>query len=268
MLFSGLTSPALIQNNKDVYAMLTKKHVLKLANSPEIEQCVLEKKGKKLGYCRIKAGDWSKTSPPMAMMFLHGAGERGSDNVSQLFHVVPDLVRYIKKHRLKVLLICPQCPEERRWVQTPWDSLKPTMPKRISPELGMAYQAFLMEAEKFAADTSRFYLAGISMGGYGTWDLLSRHGEIFAAAIPVCGGGDVEQAEKLSSLPLNVFHGAADEIVPVRRSRDMVKALRKAGNCRVIYHEYDSCDHNVWDYAAADSATWDWLFTHKLEREK
>lgn len=242
--------------------MLLKKRSLSPERSGIIEQCEIAEKGRKLGYCRIRTGNWNAPEPPAAMLFLHGAGERGSDNAAQLVHVVPELVAYLRKRKRKVLLICPQCPENRKWVNVPWDSLAHDLPARISNELGMAYKAFCREAEAFSADPARLYLAGISMGGYGTWDLLSRRPEVFAAAVPICGGGDVNVAPRLKHLPLNVFHGATDGAVPVRRSRDMVKALRKAGNDKVIYHEFADCDHNVWDFAAADSATWDWLFSH------
>ena len=102
----------------------------------------------------------------------------------------------------------------------------------------------------------------MSQGGYGTWDLIARRSELFAAAIAVCGGGDPAQAEKLVSLPIWAFHGAEDRLVPVERSRDMIAAIRKAGG-RPVYTEYEGVGHDSWTPTYKNNAVLDWLFAQR-----
>jgi predicted peptidase len=106
------------------------------------------------------------------------------------------------------------------------------------------------------------YLTGISMGGYGSWDLAARMPEWFAAVIPICGGGDETTAPKLKGLPIWCFHGAADKAVPVERSRTMVEAVKAAGGT-VQYTEYEGVGHDSWSPAYRDPATLDWLFRQR-----
>jgi len=122
----------------------------------------------------------------------------------------------------------------------------------------------LIEAlcKEYPIDKGRIYLTGLSMGGYGTWDLISRRPELFAAAIPVCGGGDPAQAEKLAKLPIWAFHGDADPLVPVERPRDMIAAIKKAGG-EPKYTEYKGVGHDAWTPTYRDSKVLDWLFEQK-----
>ena len=99
------------------------------------------------------------------------------------------------------------------------------------------------------------------MGGFGTWEALSRRPEMFAAAIPVCGGGDVRQAPKLKDIPIRVFHGSADGVVMVKRSRDMVAAIRAAGGTKISYTEYPGVNHNSWTVTYANHDNLRWLFS-------
>lgn len=101
------------------------------------------------------------------------------------------------------------------------------------------------------------------MGGYGTWDLISRMPETFAAAAPICGGGDENQAEKLIDLPIWVFHGADDTTVPPERSRNMVNAIKAAGGKKIKYTEYPGVGHGSWKPAYADPEFMKWLFSQK-----
>jgi predicted peptidase len=111
-------------------------------------------------------------------------------------------------------------------------------------------------------DKDRIYLTGVSMGGYGTWDLISRRPELFAAAIPVCGGGDPAQAEKLAKLPIWAFHGDADPLVPVQRLRDMIAAIKKAGGTPKST-EHKGVGHDAWNATYRDNNVLDWLFAQK-----
>jgi predicted peptidase len=122
----------------------------------------------------------------------------------------------------------------------------------------------LIEAvcNEYRIDKDRIYLTGVSVGGYGTWDLVSRRPELFAAAIPVSGGGDPAQAAKLAKLPIWAFHGGADPLVPVERARDMIAALKKAGG-EPKYTEYKGVGHDAWTPRYRDNEVLDWLFAQK-----
>ena len=115
---------------------------------------------------------------------------------------------------------------------------------------------------KYPVDRSRIYATGISMGGYGTWDIIQRKPELFAAAIPICGGGDASLAPKIKDIPIWIFHGDADPVVPVVRSRDMYGALKAIG-ANVRYREYPEAGHDVWTRTYSDTEVLKWLFAQK-----
>ena len=231
-----------------------------LAADHGMEQCVYRTDdGKTLNCCRRKM-NYDLPGKAAVLLFLHGAGERGNDNSLQLFHGAKEVISWCSRNKQKVLLLFPQCPKNIQWVATPWSDLSHTLPE-ISEPLSLALAALDHEvaAGKDDIDTSRIYVSGISMGGYGTWDVLSRYPEKIAAAFPICGGADITMAEKMKNVPILTFHGSEDKTVPVSRTRDMVEALRKAG-AKITYVELQGCDHNSWTPAFADDKNWAWLF--------
>lgn len=195
------------------------------------------------------------------VLFLHGAGERGTDNVAQLVHGVPQIIGYSERTGRKAIVVAPQCPAGAQWVDTPWSAPAHTM--NPQPSVNMAKVLALVKdmMVRYPIDPNRVYVTGISMGGYGAWDIVQRMPEMFAAALPICGGGDVACAPRLVNLPLRVVHGDADSAVPVKRSRDMVAAVNAAGG-RVIYTEVPNAEHDVWSRTYADDTVLDWLFGH------
>jgi predicted peptidase len=118
--------------------------------------------------------------------------------------------------------------------------------------------------KEFNLDESRLYLTGLSMGGYGTWDLLARHPKMFAAAVPVCGGADEATAPVIKDIPIWFFHGGALPVVPTYRSRNMIKALKAAGG-EPKYTEYPGVGHNSWDRAYSEPELPKWLFAQKRQ---
>ena len=111
-------------------------------------------------------------------------------------------------------------------------------------------------------DPARVYLTGLSMGGYGSWDLAARHPHRFAALLPICGGGDAATAPRLTSVPIWNFHGTADPVVPVERSRAIIKALTAAGGTP-ISSELEDVGHDSWTPAYGNAAVLDWLFAQR-----
>jgi predicted peptidase len=196
------------------------------------------------------------------ILFFHGAGERGSDNVRHLNHCVPSILNYVERHRQPTIIIAPQCPEEKQWVDTPWSDDAHTMPEESSVQMRLAIELLQHSISDLPVDRSRIYVAGISMGGFGTWDILQRHPEIFAAAIPVCGGGDLEKASHIKSIPLWAFHGSDDLVVKTIRSQTMLAALKEAGGSP-NYTEYPEVGHDSWTETFANDEVLDWLFAQR-----
>lgn len=196
------------------------------------------------------------------VVFLHGAGERGEDNAVQLVHGVPQLISYSMRKDDKAIIVAPQCPERLRWFETPWGELEHQT--TAQPSVAMAKVIALIEKmlADYPVDRSRVYITGLSMGGYGTWDIAGRMPELFAAALPVCGGGDVAKAPQLAKVPLWTVHGDKDGAVPVENSRRMVKAVRAAGG-NVVYEELPGQGHGVWGYTYSSDKILDWLFSRR-----
>jgi lysophospholipase L1-like esterase/poly(3-hydroxybutyrate) depolymerase len=177
------------------------------------------------------------------VLFLHGAGERGTDNEAQLRHGVRTFLGAAQEQR-PCVVVAPQCPKGR-W----WD---------IDLLLEFA-ETLLARAD---VDKDRFYLTGLSMGGFATWHMIGRRPDLFAAAVPVCGGGETDQAPGLVHMPIWAFHGDADSVVKVAQSRAMVEAIRKAGG-QPKYTEYQSVPHDSWTRTYADQAVHAWLFAQR-----
>lgn len=182
------------------------------------------------------------------MLFLHGAGERGRDGRLQTtVGIGPQIAR--QPERFPLAVVMPQCPTGANWSTPEVEQLTLKALDDCSAELH--------------SDRSRIYLTGLSMGGYGTWMIGARYPERFAALAPICGGGDPALATALKSMPIWAFHGALDEVVPACKSREMVKAVKGAGNGRIQYTEYEDGLHNVWDLAYGDPALMTWLLAQR-----
>jgi predicted peptidase len=182
----------------------------------------------------------SKQSWPL-MLFLHGAGESGTELAKVKVHGPPKIVE--SKPDFPFILVSPQS-AGRGWNS---DTLNALLDDVI---------------RKYRVDKSRVYLTGLSMGGYGTWSLAAAHPERFAAIVPICGGGNPADAKKLAALPIWVFHGAKDPTVPVQRSREMVEAIKSAGG-NVKFTEYPEAGHDCWTETYNNPELYKWLLAQK-----
>lgn len=220
------------------------------------------KDGDTLPFCQYMHGA-DKPGKFILVCYFHGAGSRGNDNFLQVRIGAPPLASYCERHGLKVLVIMPQCRENCKWVDVPWESESHTLPPEPSRHMKLALALLDAKLKEFDIDRERIYALGMSMGGYAVFDMLSRRPELFAAAASMCGGGDTAQAPNLRDTAFYLIHGNEDSAVPVVRSRNMAKALRDAGNPNVVYHELAGVDHNVWDPFFADDEGLDFLFAQK-----
>lgn len=198
------------------------------------------------------------------VLFFHGAGERGDDNTAQLKHGARDLLKYTQESDQPAIIIAPQCPRGQQWVNTPWKLESHTMPEDPSEPMTLAWDLLQEKIKELPVDPSRIYVTGLSMGGFGTWDIIQRHPGTFAAAIAVCGGGDTAMAPVIKDVPIWAFHGDKDTVVLTKRSRDMVEALRAAGGSP-HYTEYPGVGHGSWGRAYSDTEALDWFFQQKKD---
>ena len=220
--------------------------------------------GKELPYRFMKPEGYEATKKYPLVIFLHGAGERGSDNDKQLIHGVPQFASKENREKYPCFLIAPQCPDNVKWVDVDWSAATHTTPKEMTEPSRMTIALIESTLKQYSIDPKRVYLTGLSMGGYGTWDLLARRPDLFAAAVPVCGGADEATAEKIKNIPIWVFHGAKDGAVKPARSRNMVAALEKAGG-KPKYTEYQNVGHDSWNPAYKDAEMMRWLFGQMKE---
>ncbi|MEI6687642.1 MAG: prolyl oligopeptidase family serine peptidase [Planctomycetota bacterium] len=196
------------------------------------------------------------------VIFLHGAGERGLDNNAQLVHGVKDFAKPESRKSYPCFLIAPQCPNDKKWAEVDWSANSHQRPEKPSDPATLLLKLIDILPTQFPIDTSRIYITGLSMGGYGTWDLIARKPDLFAAAVPVCGGGDEKDASIIAKIPIWAFHGSKDTVVKPQRSTNMIEAIKKAGgNPKVTL--YPEVGHNSWVNAYSDPEMLKWLFNQK-----
>ena len=182
------------------------------------------------------------------MIFLHGAGERGSHLNKVKSHGPPKRVAAGKD--LPFIIAAPQCPAGGWW-----------------PNLIEHVMALIDEVvERYHVDPSRIYLTGLSMGGYGTWAIASTHPERFAAIVPICGGGQPYLAKNLRHVPVWAFHGAKDPVVPLERSQEMVKAVLKAGGSAKLT-VYPQAKHDSWTETYNNDELYEWFLSHSKKQD-
>jgi predicted peptidase len=198
------------------------------------------------------------------IVYLHGAGERGMDNEKHIArNGPPKLVSDEVQTKNPCFVLAPQVPDGKRWVEVHWGEKEPhKMPEQPSEAMRLLLQLLDELPIEFSFDARRIYLTGVSMGGFGTWELLVRRPQLFAAAIPVCGGADNSTAPQIKHVPVWTFHGDADTVVWPQRTRTMVEAMKAAG-ATIQYTEYPGVGHNSWDKAYAEPGLFEWLFTQR-----
>lgn len=205
--------------------------------------------------------DPSKTYP--LVLFLHGAGERGTDNEQQIGVIRGGKLWAEKANQAAhpCFVIAPQCPADKQWVNTNWSNGSYSIDKvPVSNELLMVKDIIESLQDEYSIDSTQMFVTGLSMGGYGTWDFILRYPNMFKAAIPICGAGDPSKAERIRKIPLRVFHSSDDNVVPVAGSRDMVNAINQFGpnNRGNFYTEYTDQGHFAWvkGYDTPDLPAW------------
>lgn len=203
-----------------------------------------------------------KTYP--LVIFLHGAGERGTDNKNQLKYFPEFMAKPEQRRKYPCYILAPQCRGDEQWVSVPWGDKKSTpLPKEPSAMMQAAMAAIDQTVKDSPIDKNRIYLTGLSMGGYGSWDLAIRRPDFFAAVAPICGGGDETKAALLKNVPVWAVHGDNDSVVPASRSREMIDAIKAAGGSPK-YTEIPNVGHFSWNPAYQDpNGLTPWMFEQK-----
>lgn len=215
---------------------------------------------------------WSANKKWPIILFLHGAGERGSDGLIQTQVGIATAIR-INRSRFPAVVVIPQCVKDGWWTQTEMEA--------------QALAALSAATKEFKGDTKRTYLTGLSMGGYGSWDLAVKYPGKFAAIVPICGGlvlpeglskqrpdlaknsyaddakSYADAAAKIGKTPIWIFHGGDDPVVPVEGSRKMEAALKAAGG-NVQLTVYPGVGHNSWDKAYSEPELMTWMLSKSL----
>lgn len=221
--------------------------------------------GDKFNYSWSAPDKMKKGEKYPLLFFLHGAGGRGDDNKKQLYDAggIQAFAKQGVSSTRQSYVFAGQVPKGQRWVDVQWNTLEHKMPK-ASKSMAMALDTLekFIKDKKNQVDPNRVYVMGLSMGGYGTWDAIQRRPDLFAAAVPICGGGDKNLGKKISKLPIWAWHGDKDKVIKVSRSRDMIEAIKTAGGSPK-YSEIKNRGHNSWVDAWNSDELWDWLYSQK-----
>lgn len=224
--------------------------------------------GTTLNYLVSFPENYDETKKYPLLVFLHGGGERGSDNERQLTHG-RDFLLNNTQSKFPAIVIVPQCPADSYWSNVRRHSIdgKVTFTFGVSDKPTRTMEVLMALIDDWLSsgkvDLSRVYAGGLSMGGMGTFELLWRIPNTFAAAFPICGGSDFEKAKLYAkNTAVWIFHGEKDGVVPVINSKRMYLVLQNLG-CDVKYTEYPDVEHNSWDNVFKEEGLFAWLFEHK-----
>ena len=223
------------------------------------------KEGQILPYRILLPKDYKAGKKYPLVVVLHGAGERGTDNEAQMKYGKNVFLDSLNRINFQSIVIFPQCPKESYWssVKINRSTVPTTFIFDYSAPINWPLQAVIDLVQSMKRDKKRTYIMGLSMGGMGTMEAVSRFPKLFAAASPICGGADLSYVNQYAKrVPLWVHHGDADIVVPVRHSRELVKAVQDLG-VEIKYSEYPGVNHNSWDNAFKQADLLPWLFSHR-----
>lgn len=241
------------------------------AQLPEFEKGTFTHQEKELQYRILKPVDFDQSKTYPLHLFLHGAGERGDDNEAQLVHG-SEIFRQ-KSKEYPAIVIFPQCPKEDYWAQIGYARDEATnrniftYPKESTPGWAMSAVMSLLDdmiSQPFI-DKERVYVGGLSMGGMGTFELLARRPNTFAAATAICGGGNIENVKNWAhTTPIWIFHGEQDQVVHPFYSKSIAEELTKQGVTPKLTI-YPEVGHDSWTAAFAEPKFFDWIYSKKKE---
>lgn len=217
-------------------------------------------KGDTLKYRRLEP-DYNPARKYPLVIFLHGSGERGNDNNAQLKWGVMNFATDEAMAAYPAIVIAPQCPTDMTWSNLEGNFTSGAVKLKAEPTKPMTLLISLIKEliKNAPVDSNRIYITGLSMGGFGTFDAIERYPGLFAAAVPVCGGGDTSRVAAISNIPIWIFHGAEDPAVTVKYATNMLNALQMAG-AHPGFTIYPETGHFSWLAAYSDPLMMAWMF--------
>jgi predicted peptidase len=223
----------------------------------QFEKKTFEFEKEKLNYRILKPLDYNSNKQYPVHLFLHGAGERGNDNVSQLVHGGKLFLKKENREEYNSWVIFPQAPKNDWWgYKEPYK-----FDYNVKESKAMSLVVKLMDdfIERKDVDTNRVYLSGLSMGGMGTFVILNLRPDMFAAATPICGDGDPSLVSNYSKkVPIWIFHGSDDTVVSPKKSLKMAKAIiENGGSPKMTF--YENVGHDSWNNAFAEKEFINWI---------
>lgn len=226
-----------------------------LFETHQVEQIVFTDKYAEVDmpYCLILPKNYDKSKKYPLFLFLHGMGERGNDNYRHL-SIVNNMYHTATEYLESAIVVVPQCPADADW------SIHRFSGDYNGP-LSTVRRIIEDVSSKYSADSSRYYIMGMSMGGYGTWRMVAAYSDMFAAAVPICGGGNPDDAKALCKTPIWIYHGDCDDIVPFYSSEQMYNAIVDYGGTNIKFTQLIGGGHNAWDYAVGDTDMHEWMFS-------
>lgn len=213
-----------------------------------------------LPYQFLVSSGMDSTQKYPLILWLHGKGERGEDNQKQMTLIKKWLPDSLEKKEYKSFLLAPQCSEKVMWSNYNKLANEITF-DTITPEIQKSIISLIDDLSiKYPIDTTRIYIMGISMGGFGVFDMITRYPNRFAAAIPICGGADPKQKEKLIKTPIWAFHGEKDAVVDKRHT---IVPMEKIKDSNHVLTTYATTGHDAWNKAFKEKDLLRWMFTQE-----
>ena len=226
--------------------------------------------GGRLDYRLFRPANYDPSKQYPLVVYLHGAGGRGDDNLKQLTGGNAWGTRLLSSEKVQrkhpSFVLAPQTNPSRGGSGWGGFGARTAAGRKFVPEpcgdpIDLVIAVIDLLGQEFSLDAERIYVTGQSMGGYGSWGAVTRYPDRFASAAPICGGGDPSAVERIR-IPIWAFHGNADKTVPVEQSRMMIEAL-KASGAEPRYTEYPGVGHNSWEKAYSDPELVEWLFAQR-----
>jgi predicted peptidase len=252
--------------------LLISVHFLQAQDFGAYKRELFIRRGDTLRYRILYPEKYTKEKAYPLVVFLHGAGERGNDNEHQLDHGGNLFLRDSLRKQFPAIVVFPQCPPDSFWNRFTirMDTAKAAVWNRSLNTSALTTPERLVKllmdslAENGIADKKRIYLGGLSLGGFGTYDLVIHFPGYFAAAFPICGQANTKLfTERAAKVPVWIFHGALDNVIDPQPDRNLIKALQGIGAKNARYTEYPMANHNSWDNAFAEPDLLPWLFSFK-----
>ena len=246
----------------------TAVHILPAQDNALYEKMLFIHKGDTMPYRLLLPENYDLQKKYPVIFFLHGSGEKGNNNTTQLVHGGALFLRDSIRKKYPSIVVIPQCPKKSNWVND--NRIKDTSGKYVlvlppgaesTPAMKLLQHLVKSIIDKYPINKKQIYVGGLSLGGMGTYDIVKRNPKLFAAAFPICGAVDYSIARKLKHVNWWIFHGAEDKAVTPEFDAALVAAMQKL-SIPVKFTLYPNTGHNSWDKVFEEPGLFAWLFSN------